>query len=156
MSTTVINLVNDKVYLQRYYPTDMAIRNKGNLTLITPPYISDLSALLKMSSRKIKLNIDSNENEIPDKDEVLDLIQNDCQKPEKDLISRLVDISATRVSNSCLARNDRKLLFWDLVNKILNAKIGSLVKTYKSKKLTRNNDVNFRSSLAVKSEKVHQ
>ena len=124
--------------------------------MITPPYISDLSVLLKLSSRNINLNIDSNENEIPDKDEVLDLIQNDCQKPEKDKISRLVDISATRVSNSCLARNDRKLLFWGLVNKILNAKIGSLVKTYRSKKLTRNNDVNVRISIVVKSEKVHQ
>ena len=146
MSTTVINLLNDKVYLQRYYPTDMAIRNKGKLTLITPPFISDLSAL-KMSSRNIKLNIHSNNIEIPDKDEVLELIQSDCQKSDRDIISRLVDISATRVNNSCLARNDRELLFWDLINRILNAKIGSLV--YK----VRSSSIEYKYSIEAEFER---
>ena len=124
--------------------------------MITSPYISDLSALLKFSSSKIRLNIDSSDNEIPDKDEVLELIKYDYQKTEIDIISRLVDISITRINHICLSRYDEESLFWDLINRILNAKIGSLVKTYRSKKLTRNNDVNFRTSFAVKSGEIHQ
>ena len=155
MSTSIINLLKDKKYLQMYYPTDFAIRNKGSLTLITPHYASHLSALLKLSSDKIQLNNYTNETVIPDIEEVLNLIKNDAEEQDKDIIAKLVGISQKRVTKKCLAYSDSESLFWELTNRILNAKIGSLVKTYRSNNLTRINVVNFRSSIAVKSEKQH-
>ena len=92
MSASIINLVNDKEYLQMYYPTDFTIRNKGNLTLITPHYVSQLSVLLKLSSNKIQLNNYTNDTIIPDKEEVLNLIKNDSEEQEKDIIAKLVEV----------------------------------------------------------------
>ena len=56
MSTSIPFFVNNKNYIQIYYPLDDAIMNKGYLTLISPNYVSNLSKLLKLSSDKIKLS----------------------------------------------------------------------------------------------------
>ena len=36
MATSIIHVLNDTDYLRIYYPAENAVRNKGNLTLISP------------------------------------------------------------------------------------------------------------------------
>ena len=46
------NILQDAEYIKRYYLVDDAIRNKGSLTLIARPYISELSTLSRFLSEK--------------------------------------------------------------------------------------------------------
>lgn len=68
------------------------------------------------------------------------------------MMTKLCEISMTRMNNSDLTKNNIVSLYCKLMNRILNTKISSLVKTYISNHLTRSNDVNFHPSIAVISE----
>ena len=52
-----------------------------------------------------------------------------------------------------LTNGDITDFVWELVNRVLNALVGSKVKQYRTKVLTRVNTVAFRTELAVKSQK---
>ena len=53
MCTDVTKVIHDKDYMRLYYPLDDAIRRKGKRTLISPPYVKQLSQLLKIAREKI-------------------------------------------------------------------------------------------------------
>ena len=56
MCTYVTRVVLNKDYVQLYLPLDDAIRNKGKLTLISPPYITHISQLLNIARDKFNEN----------------------------------------------------------------------------------------------------
>ena len=40
MCTDVVDILQDKDYMRLYYPLDDTIRNRGKLTLVSPPYVT--------------------------------------------------------------------------------------------------------------------
>jgi hypothetical protein len=68
------------------------------------------------------------------------------------LVTVICEMSKFRSSNDTLDQSDRISLVWDLIDRVLNASIGDLVKQYRQLKLTRVNDVSFRKQIAVKCE----
>ena len=87
------------------------------------------------------------------KDIILRTMQGELDGEFDDLFNKMCITSLTRVSDKNLITNKWKSLIWDLANRILNTKIGQLTKSRRSKCLTRVNDVSFRPSVTVKSDK---
>ena len=84
---------------------------------------------------------------------VVRAIQDTFNKENSDIIEELCVISTHRLPIMILTYTDRSDLFWELVNRILNANIGRDTKKNCSDVLTRHNDVSSRLSVAVKSGK---
>ena len=59
----------------------------------------------------------------------------------------------TRVVNEELTLPMRKGIIWGLIDKIVNALFGRVVRNYRENNLKQCNDVTFRTEIAVKSEK---
>lgn len=75
------------------------------------------------------------------------------QKDEYIVITNLYKISTNRVKSNILTLERRKNVIWELTDRIINANFGLIVSNYRSDKLKRINCVNFRTEVAVKSEK---
>ena len=61
-----------------------------------------------------------------------------------------------RVKKESLTMDTRKKLIWELFDRIINATFGENIRNYREHNLKRLNDVNFRTELAVKSEKAQK
>ena len=110
---------------------------KGNLSLASPIYVSHFSKLLKDITKKTYYaSVDGN-NTLPDKDEINNVFvlheDKDAQKIMKDIIS----ISNVRLKECSLSQQERTTVIFDVINRILNSKIGRVVKKYQSDFLTR-------------------
>ena len=68
-------------------------------------------------------------------------------------IINMCETAKSRVKNPNVDDITRITPIWKLLEQIFNVKIGHCIKTYRSDTLTRNNDVNFRTIIAVKSER---
>ena len=55
-------------------------------------------------------------------------------------MGQLCDLSQTRVKDESIIRQVRIDIIWELVNRIINAKIGGVTKKYRPQALTRVND----------------
>ena len=53
MRIYVSNIFLNQHFIRMYYPIGDAIRNKGGLTLISPPYIKEFSKLLQFTRDKV-------------------------------------------------------------------------------------------------------
>ena len=54
-------------YIRMYYPADDAMRNRGNLTLISPIYVESLSLLLSLTHKILQDFVEENNDLIPSK-----------------------------------------------------------------------------------------
>ena len=63
--------------------------------------------------------------------------------------------SESRVIDTSLNRTHRRYLIFELVQKLLNTKIGQCTNYYQYENKTRDNDVKFRTTIAIKSEKTN-
>ena len=66
---------------------------------------------------------------------------------------KLCDTYSNRLPKLTLSSDDKSMLTWDLISRVLNVVVGERVRSYRSKSLTRLNDVNFRKRISVKCEK---
>ena len=62
-------------------------------------------------------------------------------------------MSKSRVTSNILTDEYRKISIMNILNRVSNAKIGNMIKNYRSNNLTRVNDVKFRTNLALLSIK---
>ena len=153
MSCVLSDIVNNIKYIMMYYPLDDAIRNKGYITLATPVYATHMSLLLKMLSFSMVAVSEASKNSILQKEGVVRAIQDEFNNKNSDLVDELCIISTQRLPIMILTYIARLALFWELVNRILNVRISRSTRNYRSDVLIRHNDVYFRPSVAVISEK---
>ena len=71
------DIIKDSTYITKYYPIDLALRNKGYLTLISPHYVKYFSDLLKLLSSKAKYHSEDGNKPLPDKKMILEISQKD-------------------------------------------------------------------------------
>ena len=64
-------------------------------------------------------------------------------------VEEIVVLSVSNVDHDDLTRDDRKYLIYEIIDRILNAKIGALVREYRSDNLTRNSDAAFTTEVGV-------
>ena len=91
---------------------------------------------------------------VPSKEGVDREIISELDDEYKNIMSQICDISQSKVTHISLIWQVRSYLIWELVNRTLNEKLGGATKTYINQQLTRTNDILFRTSIAVKSEKI--
>ena len=153
MCTDISVVLENKDYLRLYYPLDDAIRNKGNLTLISPIYIKNFSELLEIARKTIATNNNISGVVIPVQGNVISIMKKENALSPYQQITDICLISMTRVVNEELTLPMRKGIIWGLIDKIVNALFGRVVRNYRENNLKRCNDVTFRTEIAVKSEK---
>ena len=75
MATDITQIIHNKDYTRLYLHLDDEIRNKGKLTLVSPPYIKQFSELLKIARQILKeINEDSG-NMSPIQANVIDIMK---------------------------------------------------------------------------------
>ena len=135
-----------------YYPTDEAIRNRGDLTLIEPIYIQFFSNILNFI-KQIMEGIDSiNEEEIPDQNEVINRLKMLADNNETDDVNGIITLIKSKMTLKFLTNTSIKDVIWELIIRVIHATIGNKVRRYRRQTLLRLNTVAFRTELAVKSE----
>ena len=152
LSVKIEDVIHNKFYVQMYYPTDEAIRNRGDLTLIEPIYIKYFSNILN-NIKQIMEGIDSiNKKEIPDQNEVIKRLKINGDKNESDDINGIVTLIKSNMKLKFLIKTSMKDVIWELIIRVIHATIGNKVRRYRRQALLRLNTVAFRTELAVKSE----
>ena len=146
------DVIHDEQYVRIYYPGDDDIRNKGKLTLINLLYCHYFSRILNMIKQIIKYMVDNNCDVIPDKENV-----------KQQMRSKYIDNNNNDINGICVLMKkwvriphfhdeDLNIIVWELIERVLNATIGEIVRNYRRHSLVRVNTVAFRTELAVKSE----
>ena len=151
MCTKLHHIKDDVLYLQKYYPLDYALRNKGFLTLVSPNYVEFFSRLLKSIKTKVLNTNEDSKVSVPDKKEILQSLKGDDTYVK--LVKDMAQYSVSRVAVSEVNVDSRITLVWELIDRVLNALVGDQVRQYRSNYLTRVNDQKFRSELAIIEEK---
>ena len=150
MKAIECEILTNSEYIRRYYFTDDAIRNKGTLTLISPPYIQEFSKL----SQRITNSYRSTESMKKSSGNIKTEVIKKLKRGENYMnITTLMNISKSRVTTVKLTDMNRYEIIMDILNRVSNAKIGNTIRNYRSQNLTRVNDVNFRTTLKVSSRK---
>ena len=147
------DVVHDEKYVRLYYPIDDDIRNKGKLTLIHPLYCTFFSGILRNIKKVIKYMVDTIGDVIPDKEIVKKRMKSDYMEGDMNYIDDIVVVMKKRVITPHLNDQDLNSIVWELIERVLNATIGEIVRKYRRHALVRINTVAFRTELAVKSEK---
>ena len=70
-------------------------------------------------------------------------------------VQKLIDTVMEQNLHLKCVKGDVSLLIQGLVERVLNAVVGGQVKLFRSKKLSRVNDVNFRQNLKIKCEEAY-
>ena len=135
-----------------YYPVDDAMRNRGNLTLISPIYVKSLSLLLSLTHKTLEDYVEENNDLIPSKKDIIKTMKQVLELQANNHVDDICHATVTRLPKIKIDMDDRHHLVWDLVDRVLNANIGQMVRLYQQRKLTRVNDVTFLKELAVKYE----
>ena len=152
MIVMVDDIIDDIPYIRRYYPLDDALRNKGSLTLVSPKFVMEFSSLLKLIDLTLEPCINDDKIAIPDKKMVIEQMKETFVTEKRNLVNVICETSKMISSKRTLDHSDRVSLVWEIIERVLNASIGGLVKQYRQLKLTRVNDVSFRKRIAVKCE----
>ena len=147
------DIIHDEDYVRMYYPIDEGIRNKGRLTLIHPLYCSYFSNILNTIKRVIKYMVEKNGDVIPDKEIIKKRMNMNYIEDHKHDINGIIVVMKKRVIIPHMKDEDLNSIVWELIERILNATIGEIVRNYRRDALVRVNTVAFRTELAVKSEK---
>ena len=120
--------------------------------MISPRYAFNFAQILTMITKKTTVDVDSSQFTKPDKDKIKEFIFEKDKKKDEDHVNRLLlkVIEAPTMFN--IHTDVVKGLIYDLVNRVLNAIVGGQVKIFRTKKLSRVNDVTFRTMLKTKCE----
>ena len=153
MRTDVTSVIHDKQYMRMYYPLDDAVRNKGRLTLISPFYVKHLSNLLRYARDAIVKHNISDDVLLPLNADIIGLTKRENEQNQYEDITQLILTSRNRIKNLELTVNIRKDIIWELMDRMIDACFGRLIRQYRQNNLKRVNDVTFRTEIAVKSEK---
>ena len=144
------DILQDEEYIRKYYCVDDAIRNRSSLTLISRPYIKDLSILSRYLAKEYssvaKLKATSTNVKVNVKTEL-------TKGSHVSYIDSLVSTSIKRIQTIELKKEDRFDIFQEILNRVSNAKIGSTINNYRTENFSGVNKVQFRSQLAVLSAK---
>lgn len=91
--------------------------------------------------------------DIPDKEEIITKLRLEMSEQDKNVMDNIYSTATFNNPTFCLSKDQSLSLVWELVNIVTNTIVGENVQCYRLKKLTRVNDVAFRTSIAVKCEK---
>ena len=67
MIVMVNGVIHNKKYIRLYYPLENELRNRGNLTLVSPNYVTHLSVILQLAFRCLRLSVHDDTVAIPEK-----------------------------------------------------------------------------------------
>ena len=143
MTVNILDVADNLQYIRMYYPVDDAMRNRGNLTLISPIFVKWLSLLLSLIHKTLEDYVDENNDLIPSKKDIIKTMKEVLDSQASNHVDDICHTTVTRLPKIKMDMNDRHHLVWDLVDRVLNANIGQMVRLYRQRKLTRVNDVTF-------------
>ena len=152
MTVLITDVCMDSNYIKVYVPLDDRLRDKGYLTLISPRYAFCFAQILTQITKKTTVDIDSSQFTKPDKNKIKDFLFKKGRKKDEDYVNILLHKVIEAPSMKHIEIDVVKALIYDLVNRVLNAIVGGQVKIFRSKKLSRVNDVTFRTMLKTKCE----
>ena len=112
MCINVTSILHNKDYIRMYLPLDDAIRNKGQFTLVSPPYVKQFSELLKIARRKVMENNKVSVIMLPIEANIISVMRKENESCQYKSISDLCLISWTRVKNNALTISMRKEIIW--------------------------------------------
>ena len=117
------DVLHSQLYTRMHYPEDDVIYNKGYLELIPPPYVHELSCILKTATLSINKQNSIEESVIPSKCGVFNKIVAELDNNEtNNSIDNICNASTKHVKNTNLNDSMQASLIWELIIRILNAK----------------------------------
>ena len=152
MTVLKTDICFDTNYMNIYVPIDDRIRDKGFLTLISPRYAFILSNILTVITKGTTVDNDSTKFNNVDKEQIKAQLFDIKEDSNKDYVMCLLHKIKEIPSLSTIDSEQIRLLIYDLVERVLNAIVGGQVKNFRTKKLSRVNDVTFRTMLKTKCE----
>ena len=135
-----------------HYLLDDELRNRGDLTLVSPYYVKHLSCILKLAHDTTAQHYVEYNDSVPKRGH--DTQWNE-KKMEASVVNHIDEVCKECkkiLPNSKLITHNQSFLLWNLITRIFNANIGKMVKQYRQDKLNRVNDVSFRKGVDVKCE----
>ena len=153
MRAYVTSIIHNKDYVRLYYLMDGAIRNRGQLTLISPPCIKDFSNLVRLAREKMVGNNIVNGVILPFEADIINITKKENSVRQYEPTVNLWFTSMDRVKKETLTIDTQKKIIWELLNIIFNTTFGVTIRNYREHNLQRLNNTNFRTALAVKPEK---
>ena len=87
--------------------------------------------------------------------DIMNVMRKENSNSQYKSITEICLTSRTRVKHVALTVDIRKEVIWELLDRIINACFGNVIRQFKENNLKRVNDVSFRTAIAVKSEKIH-
>ena len=124
-SCTIQQILTEEIYLRLYYPMDDAIRNKGDLTLLYPLHIDNMSQLLLfLTTHTIDEILGNKVNAIPNKSTVIQIMKHKTTNEGNQVLDTICATMENRAQNRIMKRADRINLLWEVASRLLNAKIG--------------------------------
>ena len=156
MATEVTNIIHNKEYTRLFLPLDDEIRNKGRLTLVSPPYIKQFSQLLKIARETLNAHNQEQGNKVPVNGDIISIMQKQNAISQYPEITDICLTSLERVKHKSLTMSIRKEIIWELIDRICNALFGRVIRSFREDRLKRSNDITFRTEIAVKSESKHK
>ena len=152
MTVLMTDVLLDTNYVKIYVPVDDRIRNKGYLTLISPKYAFMFAQILTVITNETTVNIDGNQFAKPDKVKIKSKLLEVSNNKSQDHVMRLVNKVKADPAMCNVDKDIIQNLLYSLIDRVLNAIVGGQVKIFRSKKLSRVNDVTFRTRLKTKCE----
>lgn len=125
------DILSNVLYICKYYQLNDVLHNRGFLTLASPKYVEQFQNYKKKFLNWYMIKFLKWKRAYQTKK------INEIKNGNNDNISKTVEdmviLSASNVEHDALTNHDRKYLIYELVERTLNAKIGALVKDYRSK-----------------------
>ena len=139
-------------YMEAYYPIDDHLRNRGNLSLVSPKYVLEFARILQIITNQYNLHMEE-ELEIPDNLFLQTFVSKCIKMYLSEFFNNIYNIYIQH-SKSDKKINEQVLndLLCKIVTRIIHAKVGGTVRKYRELNLKRVNDVSFRKTLSVKSK----
>ena len=108
---------------------------------------------MRYSRDTIVENNKSDDVLLPLNADIIGLMKRENEQNQYEDITQLILTSRNRIKNLELTVNIRKDIIWELMDRMIDACFGRLIRQYRQNNLKRVNDVTFRTEIAVKSEK---
>ena len=151
MVTKSSNIFNDEKYLAKYYSISKFIRNRGGLSLVDPVCVEYWAMILKeivfhlnFSTSILEQKFDSKQNHLKE-----NIIENKIMECIKEHVNIIIKVVAYQVKDKNIKVPIYKQTIMAIIKKVINCRLGQIVKHNRNDNFNKNCQVDFRPVLAV-------
>ena len=106
MTVNILDVADNLQYIRIYYPADGVMRNRGNLTLISPICIKSLSLLLSLTHKTLQDFVEENYNLMPSKKYILKTMKRVLELQANNHVDDICHATVTRLPNIKIDMDD--------------------------------------------------